>query len=340
MCGMSSVLVVVCIVFSWLLRGRGIRIFRTSESNDNYLMFTVYLFVITMTKKNHEINIPKEKILQDLKDTAEKVDGILTVKKYNEHGKYSNAVVHSKEWGRWDSWNEAKEDAGLETAEPGNNKEYTDEEIKSELRRVWMEHGSPLTREKIEEHAEMSAQTISYRYGDIETALKEAEIEDLPILFQRWENKLKGKYGRYTIQELEELLDNFNYLYFKNFKKWLEEKENPEIEIKNPSLNSNKGVRQMFIKTVGEDFQQVMDKRYGEHIPEEYEELFYHYISQGKSPKTIVGTIEYLNTDKTQEEVEWCSQVSIRNFIRTMKEDGFDDLVPEGYRQKDKEVYH
>jgi len=60
--------------------------------------------------------MPRERIddqalLEDLRETAEKVDGDLTMNKYRKHGEHSQHTFERA----FGSWNDAKEEAGLET---------------------------------------------------------------------------------------------------------------------------------------------------------------------------------------------------------------------------------
>jgi len=72
-------------------------------------------------------NYSEDELLQDLKDTAEQVEGKLTAQKYNEHGNHSSATYHQ----RFGAWSKAKEKAGLDPS--GREKKIDDETLREEL---------------------------------------------------------------------------------------------------------------------------------------------------------------------------------------------------------------
>lgn len=72
-------------------------------------------------------NYTEDELLQDLRDTDEKVDGDLTAKKYNENGKHSSATYHQ----RFGSWSKAKKKAGI--APTSYNKKISDQQLVEEL---------------------------------------------------------------------------------------------------------------------------------------------------------------------------------------------------------------
>lgn len=70
-----------------------------------------------------------EELLEDLRETNDSVEGNLTIQKYNDNGS-SSAQTHVRRFG---SWNEAKEEAGLETSSRGSKPRLSKEELIEEL---------------------------------------------------------------------------------------------------------------------------------------------------------------------------------------------------------------
>ncbi|QIB75396.1 hypothetical protein G3I44_14495 [Halogeometricum borinquense] len=64
--------------------------------------------------------IDDQEIIQDLKQTSENVEGLLSQKKYDEHGEFTHTTAAT----HFGTWNKAKEAAGLQTTGRGGPRKY------------------------------------------------------------------------------------------------------------------------------------------------------------------------------------------------------------------------
>ena len=128
-----------------------------------------------------ERNIPKEKLLDDLKRVANLINqNTLTFRIYVQKGKFSSDTVCR----RFGSWNKALEAAGLEVINTRNNEK---EILFENLANVWRDLGrQPVYRDlgKANGCSKFSSNTYVQQFGSWNKALKAfvAYIEDPAVL--------------------------------------------------------------------------------------------------------------------------------------------------------------
>lgn len=272
----------------------------------------------------------KEDLKKELVKAAEKVDGKLSMKDFQKHSDVSLSPIIQADKARWDSWNEAKKEAGLEIKEKGCKKKYTDEELLDELRRVFYKTENYLTSQKFDEESEIYSSTISTRLGSWNEAKKKAGIrkEELKRVFDKWVEFCKEKgYGKITTTELEDNCPNFSYISINDFADWNKERDNG-LKIRGYRPNSNLSRGTIFVKTDEDNFESKMLDKYGDKIDAEFHDVFFSMIAEGLSPTSIVGAITYLTDDDFENQKEAadyanCTTVSIRNVRDRIFEKGF-----------------
>lgn len=122
----------------------------------------------------------KQEILEDVKKTAEKVDGYLSLSKYREKGSYGNKIFH-----HFDYWSEIKEELGMEIKSIRKNKMK-----KQELVKELIKEGA--SREQILEKANISKSHLYnlFRGFDVERN-KKVSVSQGKTVFNVSVEKLK-----------------------------------------------------------------------------------------------------------------------------------------------------
>lgn len=266
--------------------------------------------------------ISDKELLNDLKKADNKHNEPHTQKKHQKYGEYSPSTLTH----RFNGWNQAKKEAGLEKLS-GKQDIYTEEQILRQIKQLNEEKNGFLTLKDIRENTDFSYNTMSRKVGGIQEVKQRLDIKDKEDQFEKWVETLKEiGHGSVTLDELRDKLDNYvlHHLTIKDFKEWNKNQDN-DLTVSDTKNNSNKGKKQVFIDIGKGNFKDKLLRRYNDDIPEEHEELFLHYVSQGFSPTSILGTIQYLDNDITQEENDYCSTTTVRDMRKRFKQDGFLD---------------
>ncbi len=118
---------------------------------------------------------PEEEFLNQLVELAEELGRSPTTQDIAERSEYPSPSTYKD---RFDSWNEAKRKAGLETFSRGEGNHYSDEELIVSLLEASEEEGEPLTEEALAGlEGYPSPATYRYRFGSFPDAKEEAGIE-------------------------------------------------------------------------------------------------------------------------------------------------------------------
>lgn len=115
----------------------------------------------------------REDLLDDIRRVAEIVDGEPSKDDYHEHGDYSLSGITY----RFDSWIDAKKEAGVYSGGIGVHRDITDGELLNDLERVGATIGGYLTREKYDEGGEFNSVTIQRQFGTWEEACTRAGVQ-------------------------------------------------------------------------------------------------------------------------------------------------------------------
>lgn len=277
--------------------------------------------------------LTKEELIEDLRKTQEKTGGILTVEKYLEHGEHCMGAISHGANPRWDTWNEAKKEAGLEIIEKGNSpgkaKDYSDKEILYNLKYAYRRVPGMLSFHEFDYLAEMCHQTAVMRFGSWTVAKKAAGVYDREKnhVFSEWADYLKEEYGYGKVSTMKIAEDCINYDSYgiKEFVEWNKEQDN-NLKIRGYKPNSNKGHGVIFIKPEDKNFEEVMIEKYGHFIDEDYHHILKDIVGQGFSPHGVTAAIKYLTEDGTQKEIAGevgCSGMTIRNCRDKILEEGY-----------------
>lgn len=115
--------------------------------------------------------IPREDLLDEIRRLADDLGRTPTKRDMNDLGAYSGRLYFD----RFDSWNAAVEEAGLEP-NPQRARGPSDEELLAELRRLASELGrSPSSRE-MRRYGTHSDSTYVRRFGSWDNALSEVDL--------------------------------------------------------------------------------------------------------------------------------------------------------------------
>lgn len=272
----------------------------------------------------------KEELLEDIRQADQKVEGRLSVEDYKEHGEYSLSPIMTADKARWDSWNEAKEAAGVATSPSWNQKRFSDEEILQSIRDVFEETEGLLTMKMFTEHAHFDSKTAVFRFGNWTKAKEAAGVkqDELDRIFGDWVEYCKEKgYGKIYTDKMEENCINFDYFSVTDFVEWNKKQDN-KLTVRGYKVNSNKARGSIFVRVEGETFRTRIFDDYGHLVDEDFHHVFFEMISEGLSPKSVVGAINYLVNDDigTQHEAADyadCTTVSVRNARDRIFERGF-----------------
>ena len=113
-----------------------------------------------------------EELLGDIRTVAEEVQDTPTLQQYMEMGSFSTATIHN----RFGSWNEALDEAGLESKRYGG--EISEEDLIHELNTLADEVEGKPEAEDMDEIGAFHSGTYRERFGSWEEALKAAEIDN------------------------------------------------------------------------------------------------------------------------------------------------------------------
>lgn len=134
-----------------------------------------------MSDSSAHNRISTRKLISELQRVAELCEGTPTTRDMLEYGEYSTTPYTN----RFGSWTCALEEAGISPTESQKNRserhrQLDKETIIAELQRVFEENGK-VTKEVVDEHAEMSSTTVQSYFPGFNSALREANV---PITHQ------------------------------------------------------------------------------------------------------------------------------------------------------------
>lgn len=287
-----------------------------------------------MTETTQGVKIDDEVLLEKIREVADKLEKNPSLEDFEEHTDISTVSFNGFTKNRpWDTWNEAKRQAGVVEEYGANfvskyeNKEQVAERIRSE----WSKEDGMLTYGKLNSKG-IANQTLHRFFDSLEEIREDVlDYNDKTYMFRQWEKQLSGRYGKESVTELVKELDDCSLTKLDEFRDWLEE-ESDKLEVRDKRMNSNSATTEVFIDPKDKNYRDVLYERYGDDVPDKYDQMFKEFVSQGFSPKTIVGTIKYFeNDDVAQSDVDNCSAQSVRNIRDKIVESEFKDLVPEKY---------
>lgn len=113
--------------------------------------------------------ITDEEILQDLRKTADEVEGSLSVSNYSKKGRFSHVVVQE----RFGSWNQGKKKAGLKDVD---RRSISENELIEDLRRVAADVEGSLTQEEYSRKGCFSPSTVKRTFDSWSYAKKKADV--------------------------------------------------------------------------------------------------------------------------------------------------------------------
>lgn len=116
--------------------------------------------------------VRREDVIEDIRKVSNAVEGVPTKGEYEEHGEFSAGVIYRL----FDSWPEARKEAGIDGKPTPENAISTDELI-AELVRLAEKLGHPPRRREMEEIGEFSGSAYRREFGSWNAALKAADLE-------------------------------------------------------------------------------------------------------------------------------------------------------------------
>lgn len=228
----------------------------------------------------------KEKIKQDLKKASKKT-GSLTARKYELLGNHSLYRVRK----HFETWNKAKEEAGLETYEGHSTKRSSADikKIKEDIKKVKEETDGYLTLGKYKEKGECISK-IRSRFKSFKHCLKELGI-DRSFEVER----LKDLRGFYKAKGVAEQL-NIKPQVLADYKdRILKKARDKGIDVREKGCSGGNGTRYFFQGDL--EYKELKER-----IPEKYHKYLSEWIGKGKSPRSFCAVVCYLESDKTQKE--------------------------------------
>jgi len=142
--------------------------------------------------------ITEKALLDDLRETAEQVDGGLTINEYNDKGNYPPQTVIR----RFDGWNNAKEKADIEV-----NKPISDKQLLDDLKHVAKTVDGSLTLKEYKKHGNHSPKTFHDRFGSWNKAKKEAGLR----VTEAGHTTDYRKHREYRVEALSHALRQLDY---------------------------------------------------------------------------------------------------------------------------------
>lgn len=220
-------------------------------------------------------------------------------------------------------------------------KVYSDEDLREAIYEAFHATEGILTRDKYQNYREGKEDfpdqaTFSYRLWGQQTdawlkvkkhyGIREKEIERL---FKTWEDRLSGRYGRFTTHELKDILPGYGptrTLTIDEFVEWNKDQEN-NLKVRGLKQNSNRGCSAIFVQPEDMDYWEVVMEKHGDLVEPEYEHIFKEFVGKGNSPKSVAAALYYLtNKDVTQREAMEkmdVSEVTVRNNKNKILEEGY-----------------
>lgn len=256
-----------------------------------------------------EANISKkERIIVDIKKSAEEKDNI-TSKEYSEEGGFTLNEVREI----FGSWGEAKSQSGLQ-----KSRKIPIEDIKKDIKRVNNRISTPITLNEYGKHGNYSVgilQTRDITFAELrdELGIEKPKGQPKKKALEAWEKKLNEVKGRYSPSELKSMLDETGFKYSYRQKKYLKE------ELKESEIVFHEGSdsgKKYYIKGPESESLKQYYQKFLDRIPDDKENWFMELSGTGTSPKSIVAAIRYLTEDKSQQEIaheENLTEVSLRN---------------------------
>lgn len=135
----------------------------------------------------------EDDIIFDIAKADEQVEGSLTAREYDNIGRYNSDQARN----RFDTWNKAKKQAGVQRTQ-GGTKNITKEELLKDLKKASEKVEGRLTQKKYQEHGNHSPGTIYDRFESMTEAKEQAGIDE-----ETYDNKKK-----ITDEKLLEELNN------------------------------------------------------------------------------------------------------------------------------------
>jgi DNA-binding CsgD family transcriptional regulator len=283
----------------------------------------------------------RDKIINDIQETASETTGNLSWDKYaEESGKYSLGDIRDN----FGSWGNAKQEAGLRR----DAGKISDKELEEDMKRVQKEIKGPVTLRKYDKHGKFSSGVFNlrdYTFAEFRDKIGlESPEPGNPSneALEAWADELRSVRGRLSVDELRDKLSDTGYSYHKMDINAL--KEHLEKEGFQFNISSGGSGSKYYVKGPKADSIRQHHQKYLKKIPDDKEDWFMKMSGSGPSPKSIVAGIRYLTEDKTQEEIadeENVSEVSLRNTKQKI-EDRFDlndesiqEISTENNRDKD-----
>lgn len=283
-----------------------------------------------------EDKISDDELLRDLLKADTKVEGKLTTKEYIELGEYSLRTIQL----RFETFNKAKEQIGLETNSKGRQS-LSEEEIVDNIKHLVYDTDKQFTVANLADQLDLKKGSLKIyfqhgtqtpkKFNGLFDAVEAAGITQEDI-YERWEQVILDEkmYGWVDYSEFKnKLVEQSQFGFYMNVKKvdlrpasfieYVNEKEGNGLSLNRTGPGGNGS--SVFVKNQNVD----PYAKYRERIPddEQAREAFQRCIGHGYSPKTSLAALIYIFTDKTQDEVRrdiGCAEMSIRNVRDFIKE--------------------
>lgn len=134
-----------------------------------------WLNFISISLNNYYMSqrqVSDKELLQDLGRVAAGHEGKLTVQDYRDEGEYSHTLIQR----RFGTWNNAKEEAGLETTEAIQSDKVTKSDLVEDIKRVSEKIDGKITKQKYKEEGRYSFNTVEYKFSGFEEAFEKAGV--------------------------------------------------------------------------------------------------------------------------------------------------------------------
>lgn len=124
------------------------------------------------------IEVTVEGLKEDVERVTRIIDSKPSIRQYEKYGRYSTSLVDD----RVGSWSELMALLGYERPKTGpQEREYTNEELLEELKRISDLLGKSPSRTDVDEHALVSKSLYHYRFGSFNRAKKLAGLETVGV---------------------------------------------------------------------------------------------------------------------------------------------------------------
>lgn len=309
----------------------------TGEIIDKYgniSVKTVYRVCGSLTEKLKELDIDtegksesvsKNDIVEDVKKLHEELGRTVKIEDYRDKGEYSYETIRNKIGGMERVYDETKLDYNVEPIDNVNK-----EDVLEDMNNVYDKLDTDIiTSNQYREHGKYGIGTIQKYFENFKDAKIQAGVEhDQDELFRKWEEIIDEKElaGRFTSYELSDYLPEYYQQRLSVFIDWhIEQDNDTDFEIRNnPKPCSNQSGRTIFIhrySTYSEYQQHILDKYEEEldDIDEKYYDIIFDLIGQGRAPKTAIGTLKWMLTDKSQNDIGICTSQSIQIVAKVIR---------------------